>query len=240
MTRRFSIFCCLIVLTLTGSTCLAAPSFVTAAIHWPGGKAQFFLSDGTYVRYDIAADRADPGYPKPITDTTWPGLGAYSKLIVAACNALDPNKAYFFFSNGTYARYDIAADRVDAGYPKPTDNTTWPGLGTYYNKIVGALNWGDKVQFFLLDGSYLRYDLKADRMDAGYPKPIDNATWPGLAAYATRISCTINWDNGKAYFFLYDGTYIRYDIASDQRDAGYPKPINNQTWPGLAPYFRLR
>ncbi len=236
--RRRSIVLGLIGFALLASPCLAAATFVTAAIHWPGGKAQFFLSDGTYVRYDIAADRADPGYPKPVTDSTWPGMGPYGKQIVAAFNALDPNKAYFFLANGTYLRYDIGQDRVDAGYPKRTDDQSWPGLGAYATQVVSALNWGDKVQFFLVNGTYLRYDLKADRMDAGYPQPVNNSTWPGLAGHSNRISCTINWDNGKAYFFMYDGVYIRYDIASDQRDPGYPKPIDDTTWPGLSPYFR--
>ncbi len=35
-----------------------------------------FLNNGRYLRYDIEADRADPGYPKLINDETWPGMGA--------------------------------------------------------------------------------------------------------------------------------------------------------------------
>ena len=52
------------------------PLYITAAIQWSHGKAQFFLNDGRYFRYDIKADRSDPGYPKPINDETWPGMGA--------------------------------------------------------------------------------------------------------------------------------------------------------------------
>jgi len=32
------------------------------------------------------------------------------------------------------------------------------------------------------------------------------------------------WDNDKAYFFKGD-EYIRYDIAADQADEGYPQSI---------------
>jgi hypothetical protein len=56
-----------------------AQAYITGALNGPGGKAQFFLSDGTYIRYDVAADRADPGYPKPVTDRTWPGMGRYGR-----------------------------------------------------------------------------------------------------------------------------------------------------------------
>jgi hypothetical protein len=218
----------------------AEGTFITAAINWPGGKAQFFLNDGTYVRYDIAADRADSGYPKPVNDSTWPGMGAYAGKIIAAFNTRD-NKAIFILSTGEYLRYDIGADRVDAGYPRPVNDETWPGLAPFVNIISGALNWpGNKVQIFLGDGTYLRYDLLADHLDAGYPQPINNQTWPGLEPFATNISGAINWANGKAYIFFSDGRYVRYDIAADHVDDGYPKPINAQTWPGLNTYFQKR
>ena len=99
---------------------------------------------------------------------------------------------------------------------------------------------GDKIQFFLNDGTYIRYDTRADAVDAGYPKPITQSTWPGLAPYASHIAGAINWGGGKAYFFLDDGRYLRYDIAADGVDAAYPKPINDRTWPGLHGYFRRR
>ncbi len=217
----------------------ADPAVITAAINWPGAKAQFFLSDGTYVRYDIKEDRADEGYPKPINNNTWPGLGPYGKMIIAAAIGLDKNKAYFYLSDGTYIRYDIAVGGVDRGYPQPVDNKTWPGLARYATKIYGALNWGStKLYFFLNDGTYLRYDLRADRVEEGYPKRIDSSTWPGLAPYARNMAAAINWTNEKVYFFLDNGTYLRFDTVTDRVDPGFPKPIDNRTWPGLHGFFR--
>lgn len=218
-----------------------APGYITGALNWPGGKVQFFLSDGSYVRYDVAADRADAGYPRPVTDQTWPGLGRYGRDIQVAFNGPDPNKVYFFLTNGTYLRYDIRNDSVDAGYPQPINDKSWPGMGRHAGKFYAALNWpGGKVQFFLSNGTYVRYDLRADRVDPGYPQRITNATWPGLAEYEARITSAVNWKNGKAYFFLVDGTYLRYDIADDEVEDGYPKRIDARSWPGLYSYFRHR
>ena len=39
--------------------------------------------------------------------------------------------------------------------------------------------------------------------------------------------------NGKAYMFLDTGDYLQYDIKADAVDAGFPKPVNGKTWPGL-------
>ncbi|KQV78178.1 hemopexin repeat-containing protein [Rhizobium sp. Root1220] len=134
-------------------------------------------------------------------------------------------KAYFFVG-GKYYRYDIAADRVDAGYPKQiADN--WPGLWT--DRIDSGVVWPNGKAYFFKDDNYMRYDIASDRVDPGYPKPIAG-NWPGL--WGDRIDASIVWpNNGKAYFFR-DGQYIRYDIAADRVDPGYPLPISGN-WPGL-------
>jgi len=217
----------------------AAP-YITAAIHWPNGKAQFFLNDGNYLRFDIPSNRVDAGYPKPINDNTWPGMGRYARQISAAFNG-PGGKAFFFLSSGHYLRYDIAADRVDPGYPKLVDDNSWPGLERYRTTLFGALNWkGNRVQLFLSDGSYLRYDLTQNRVEEGYPKPINNQTWPGLQPYAAHLAGMVNWDNNKAYIFLDDNRYLRYDIGADRVDDGYPKAVNDANWPGMGNSFGRR
>ncbi|MBV5337687.1 MAG: hypothetical protein J0653_07035, partial [Deltaproteobacteria bacterium] len=69
---------------------------------------------------------------------------------------------------------------------------------------------------------YVRYDMKSDRTDPGYPKPISNENWPGVPWY-DGIDAAVNWGNGKAYFFK-GGEYVRYDVKADRVDPGYPKP----------------
>ena len=103
------------------------------------------------------------------------------------------------------------------------DERASPGLGRYATSIYGALNWStNMVLFFLDDGTYIRYDTRTDRIDAGYPKTINPSTWPGFSAYADHLTGGINWLDGKAFVFLDDGRYLRYDIDPDQVDVGYP------------------
>jgi hypothetical protein len=45
------------------------------------------------------------------------------------------------------------------------------------------------------------------------------------------VNAAVVWNNGKAYFFK-GSQYIRYDIAADKTDAGYPKPIAGN-WAGF-------
>ena len=211
----------------------AASLYVPAAVLWPGDKAQFFLSNGTYLRYDLRADRTEAGYPKPIDDQTWPGLGPYARLIIAACTW--PNgKVYFFLASGQYLRYDIQQDKLDPGYPKPVDDRNWPGLGRYAGALVSALPWKDgKFQFFLTNGQYLRFDIANNRVDPDYPQDVSESTWPGLEKYKNMLAGMFNRENGKVYIFLKDGRYIRYDVEADKADEGYPKAIDDSTWPGM-------
>jgi len=90
----------------------------------------------------------------------------------------DNGKAYFF-KGSQYSRYDIKADRVDPGYPKPINRETWPGF-PWTDGIDAAVNWGNGKAYFFKGAHYIRYDIKADRVDPGYPKPINNETWPGI------------------------------------------------------------
>ncbi|NUT32960.1 MAG: hypothetical protein HOV79_07785 [Hamadaea sp.] len=97
------------------------------AINWGNGKVYFFLGED-YLRYDVATDRVDPGYPLPIAPN-WPGVGSladFTGLRVFAAVNWGNGKAYLF-RNSRYVRYDIAADRVDPGYPLPVAGN-WPGM----------------------------------------------------------------------------------------------------------------
>jgi matrix metalloproteinase-14 (membrane-inserted) len=226
--KKSSLFLFIIILTVFTFSQLFGQSskILEGAFYWKKGKAYFFKGN-QYIRYDIATDRTDPGYPKYINNKNWPGL-PWTNGIDTAVN-WDNDKIYFFKDN-LYMRYDITSDRADAGYPKYINNETWPGL-PWRNGIDAAVNWGNGKAYFFKGNQYVRYDINADRVDPGYPKYINNQNWPGLP-WSNGIDAAVNWGNGKVYFFK-GYQYIRYDILADRADPGYPKYIDNNTWPGL-------
>ena len=65
------------------------------------------------------------------------------------------------------------------GYPKPIANN-WPGFpAAFAAGIDAAVVWNNGKAYFFKGANYIRYDIKTDKVDAGYPKPIAGA-WPGL------------------------------------------------------------
>lgn len=192
---------------------LAAP-FVTA------------VQAGDYVRYDVARGTPDRNYPKRIDRGTWPGL--WTSRISAAVDW--GNGKSYFFSGSQYIRYDNRADRADRGYPKNVDDSTWPGLSAL-GPVTAAVNWGNGKIYFFNGLWYSRFDVAKNRVDRGYPKRVDDSTWPGLSALGP-ITAAVNWGNGKVYFFS-DTWYSRFDVASNRTDRGYPYAVDNEYWPGL-------
>jgi Hemopexin len=50
---------------------------------------------------------------------------------------------FYFFRGNQYLRYDLATDRVDAGYPLPITGN-WPGFkeAGFVSDVRAAVNWG--------------------------------------------------------------------------------------------------
>jgi hypothetical protein len=200
------------------------PTTTTTSI-WPNGKAYLF-NGSQYVRYDPKTDKADPGYPAPIAGN-WPGFPPAFQEGVDAEVVWNHQRVYFFKGN-QYLVYDIAADRVAAGYPLPIAGH-WPGLWT--EGIDAGVVWPNGKAYFFRGSKYVRYDIATDKADPGFPADIKGG-WPGFpASFAAGIDDVVVWNNGKAYFFK-GSEYIRYDIAADKTDPGYPQPIAGG-WRGL-------
>ncbi|WON74465.1 hemopexin repeat-containing protein [Nitrosospira sp. Is2] len=205
-------------------------TIIDSAIMWPNGKIYFF-SGSQYYGYDIAADKVDPGYPQPIKGN-WPGLDNASVGGIQGAIVWPNGKAYFF-SRDQYYSYDIATNRVDPGFPMPT-NLNWRGVlaGPQLDyRIDAAIMWPDgKVYLFQYD-RYYRYDIGANKVDPGYPALIQG-NWPGLWVTGQPFTAAFVWPGQlKAYFFQ-KTVYFRYDIASNAVDPGYPLSIQGN-WPGL-------
>lgn len=192
----------------------------------------FFFSGASYYRYDRGDDRVDDGYPLLVSGQ-WAGLAAagLGDRIDAAVNW--ENGKLYLFRGGAYVRYDLASDRVDDGYPTQIA-TEWPALAHvgFGSDLDAAINWGNGKAYFFKGRQYVRYDIATDTVDEGFP--IDIAVgWPGFAnaGFVDALSGAVNWGDGKAFFFR-GGQYLRFDIANNSVDDGYPLDIAAH-WPGL-------
>jgi Hemopexin len=141
-----------------------------ASVMWNNNKAYFFKGD-EYIRFDIRTDKADPGYPKPISQW-WRGL--WTRGIDAAVNW--GNGRAYFFKGDEYIRFDISSDKADSGYPKKISEH-WPGL--WPDGVDAAVNWGNGKVYFIKGDQYIRWDIASDRIDAGFPKPL-HGNWGGF------------------------------------------------------------
>jgi Hemopexin/Astacin (Peptidase family M12A) len=152
--------------------------------------------------------------------------------VAVSPSSIWPNGKAYFFKGAQYLRYDPATDKTDAGYPKPIAGN-WPGFPAGFATGVNAgVIWNNGKAYFFKGNKYIRYDIAADKTDAGYPKPIAG-NWPGL--WTDNIDAVIVWPNSKAYFFK-GSQYIRYDLATGKADIGYPKNISS-SWPGFPADF---
>lgn len=192
---------------------------IDAIFEGDGGKAYFFLGP-EYIRYDLTADRADPGYPKSIA-AGWPGVFARDLDAAVRVSAREVH----FFQGGQVQRYDLAKD-VALGGPKPISEV-WPGL--WEADIDATLNPGTGKIYFFKDTEYVRWDVARGAVDEGFPMLIEEG-WPGAWAYDVDA---LLWrgDVKKVYFFSWD-QYLRYDWTRDEADDGYPLERTFQ-WPGL-------
>jgi hypothetical protein len=201
------------------------PGPVSPSSIWPNGKAYIFKGP-LYDRYDVKTDRVDPGYPVPVAGN-WPGFPANFAACVDAGVMWNNGKVYYF-KDSQYIRYDIAADRVDPGYPASIAGN-WRGL--WPDGIDAGIVWPNGKAYFFKGSQYMRFDIATDKVDAGYPKAI-RGRWPKFPlSFSAGVNAAVVWNNGKAYFFK-GSEYIRYDVAADQTDPGYPAPIKGN-WPGL-------
>jgi hypothetical protein len=196
------------------------------------GTKVFCFSGSSYLRYDRGEDQVDENYPLPI-DSHWPDFArfGFDSDIDAAVNW--HNGKVYFFKKDRYISYDVNTNSVDPGFPL-TISPHWPGFkeAGFDSGIDAAVNWANGKAFFFKGDRYLRYDIATNSIDPGYPLPIV-PYWPGFkeAGFDSGIDAAVNWHNGKVFFFKGD-RYLRYDIATDSIDPGYPLPIVPY-WPGF-------
>lgn len=173
-----------------------------------------------------------------VTNAT-PAAIRLNKADINATVSWSPTRAYFFRNDQRYVRYAKVLDKADDGYPMNTNNGNWPGFADQSDKLIAAFQKDLSTSYFFFeDGQYIRYNNTLDKAEEGYPKSINDETWPGLESYRNSIKATLRGKNNKVFFFLDNGQYIRFDLTNDSVDNGYPKAVNNQTWPGLEEHGR--
>jgi hypothetical protein len=205
---------------------------IDSAILWPGNKIYFFRGK-TYLQYDVANDRADPGFPLPVAGNL-PGLQDVQQFEGAVAW---PNGKAYFFNRDRYFRFDIAAKQTDPGSPFPTF-PNWRGIEEGPNRsrdVNAVLLWPNGKAYFFQDDRYYRFDVADDRVDVGYPQLIQDG-WPGLAASGQRFVAAFVWpkliEGRQKAFFFHPSIYYRYDVLNDSVDPGYPQNIDGN-WKGL-------
>ena len=142
-----------------------------------------------------------------------------------------PGNKVYFFTGSMYYRYDLSLDKVDTGYPKPIKGN-WFGLEPFENHIDAAFAKPDGSKAYFFSGSkYIRYDIKKDKADDGYPLPI-MGNWLGLEPFSSGIDAVFMLPQSNTAYFFKGNLYIRYDIAADRAYDGYPRQITGD-WKGL-------
>ena len=195
------------------------------------GKAYFIKGDH-YARFDTEGNRVDDGYPRAMS-AGWTGLVEAGFDSPDTVVDLGTGRLYVF-KGDVYGRVDQNANKLDDGYPAYIAGN-WPGMAEagFGDALDAALNHGNGKVYFFRGAHYVRYDIATDRVDDGYPLPI-SGNWPGLEeiGFGEGLDGALSWGNGKVYFFR-GGQYVRYDLATNRADDGYPLPVAGY-WPGLA------
>lgn len=185
---------------------------IDAVLSRDDGKV-FFFRGGEYIRYDLAADAADAGYPRQTADW-WAGVGD-APLSAAAPASSDQA---WLFRGADVLTWDWPTDRVVATAPIAT---AFPG--TFATVDAAAEVGGDLVLFS--GGALARW--RDGALVSGYPRAID-AEWaeagadPVDAAFATST---------RLYLFRGDA-YLRVDLDTGDVLSVYPRR-RTFWWPGL-------
>lgn len=98
--------------------------------------------------------------------------------------------------------------------------------GGFDATMDSAMAWDENKVYFFKGDKYVRYDLAADKVDAGYPKAI-GSYWDGFkeAGFGSGVDAFIRWDKDWAYAFKND-KYVRFHIPTDKVDQSARKSVD--------------
>lgn len=168
------------------------------------------------------------------------------------CVAVDwregKDRCYFFFKDtNTFSRFNNADNEVPAGYPAAINSGNWGDFHSHARFLRFGFTTthtnGDYLNLFYLDGQtpmVCYYHQQTDKV-GGFER-LTEGRWSFLAPYFEKIVAGVWWispswqpgRNDSIFLFLMnDGYYLRYDATNNIVER---KIIDNNTWPGVAPY----
>ncbi|MBI9101640.1 MAG: hypothetical protein JEY99_04455 [Spirochaetales bacterium] len=221
--KRFILF---ITILCTVFSALVSQEYIDSSFTMNGDEKAYIFSADEYMRYDFNNDRTDPGYPKRVNYTSWPGV-TFSK-IDAALNW--GNGKVYFFSANRYIRFDLARNSADSGYPKSINNNTWPGLT--FSSVDAAVNGGNGKAYFFSGSKYIQYDIDSDKSDFSSPREI--ATFWRQVPF-NKIDAALRIGN-LIHLFSGDET-IAFNMNRGVAISKTPSSIN--IWNGIADFIEI-
>jgi hypothetical protein len=156
---------------------------IDAAIMWGTGKAYVFKGD-QFVRVDLKTKTVEAG-PATIA-SGWPGVwaeGIDAAVPWSSIDKLTKARIYrlYFFKGDQYLRY-TGATTPDAGFPKSikSDTEDFPAVWAIWpDGIDAVIQWDDDTAYFFKGDQYLVYDVKNNKPDPKFPKPMPiKDHWP--------------------------------------------------------------
>ncbi len=183
-----------------------------------------FFEDTYYYTYDMEKKATTP--PRKLQEN-WSDLfrvgfervdAAFVGKYLVSPEGEDLSRKLFLFNRDKYVRWDVDANAIDPGYPRPIADG-WPGVN--FERIDAAVNVTPESVYFFCGNRYIRFNSLRHSADDGYSELITRR-WTGVTF--DRIDAATYWGNGKVYFFA-GNQYIRYDTVMWRADPGYPKAI---------------
>lgn len=193
------------------------------------------------IRFSESGDELDEAFTRPLRQAFDGSPDALKWLAEAEASGKPVPSLYlpktdklYLMHRAEYLRITLSTRTVDAGFPK-TISAYWPGTkeAGYADAVDAGLWWSEELAYFFKGGQYARYNLKADKVDEGFPKSIP-AYWGGMkeAGFDSGIDAALRSTDQKMYFFK-GPQYLRYDIPADRADPGYPRKITDH-WKAFA------
>ena len=164
------------------------------------------------------------------------------------------DKCYFFFKDRhEYYRFDNDANHLSPDYPKPVSQEHWGELHQHLKNFrfgfatdkITTMTSGETnaavLWLFYYDGTtpmFCEYDQSVDRARGVHT--VAGSIWASLLPYFDRIIAGTWWERpdrssgrSRFRFLLNDGNAL--DLNWHTRKINL-HPIDEDTWPGLAPY----